>query len=192
MGSWVKMLTFRAHFSGLRWSELRKPLVAVAVAMVGGAGLAALWSFHPGLPSLVVVMAMAVAVGWLSLGLVAASLEGDAAARDEAEQLRTFRQEIVATISHELRTPLTVIQGLTSVLNSRWDALPEARKLDLIDTIQLNVASLDASILHFVDAGRLVRGEYQPAPELIGMGDVAAAVVAKLSGVLAGHEVQVE
>ena len=160
--------------------------------MAGGAFLALLWSMRPGALGLVMVVVGAPLVGWGAVSLLVPALEGDAAARDEADQLRAFRQEIVTTVSHELRTPLTVIQGLTSVLNSRWDVLPETRKLDLIDSIQLNVASLDASILHFVDAGRLVRGEYRLARQLVALPDVVDPVMAKLSGVLAGHEVQVD
>lgn len=190
------MLSLRAHLpdaaSRVTWTRLRRPVAAIALAMAGGAALAAVWSLGPGVIAFVVVSIGVVAVGWASLNLLAPSLEGDAAAREEAEQLRAFREEIVTTVSHELRTPLTVIQGLTSVLNTRWDVLPETRKLDLIDSINLNVASLDASILHFVDAGRLVRGEYTLSPALIALKEVADPVLAKLAGVLAGYDVHVE
>jgi signal transduction histidine kinase len=190
------MLSLRAHLpdaaSRVPWARLRRPFAAIAVAMAGGAALAAVWSLGPGVVALVIVAVGVVAVGWAALNLLTPALEGDAAAREEAEQLRAFREEIVTTVSHELRTPLTVIQGLTSVLNTRWDVLPETRKLDLIDSINLNVSSLDASILHFVDAGRLVRGEYTLTLALITLKDVTDPVLAKLAGVLAGHELQVD
>jgi signal transduction histidine kinase len=191
------MLTLRGRVPGaaafrVRWGRLGRPAAAVTVAMAGAAGLALLWSARPGAPALVMALVGAPLVGWAAVNLLAPALEGDAAARQEAEQLRAFRHEIVTTVSHELRTPLTVIQGLTSVLNSRWDVLPETRKLDLIDSIHLNVASLDASILHFVDAGRLVRGEYRLAPQVVSLREIVDPVMAKLGGVLAGHEVQID
>ena len=175
-----------------RWHAARRPAAALAVAMAGGALLAALWSLSPGILAAAMVLIGAPAVGWVAFRLLKPAFQGDAAAREEAAELQSFREEIVTTVSHELRTPLTVIQGLTSVLNTRWDILPETRKLDLIDSINLNVASLDASILHFVDAGRLVRGEYVLSPALVSLKDITDQIQVKLAGVIAGHEVQVD
>jgi len=97
---------------------------------------------------------------------------------------------VVTTVSHELRTPLTIIQGLTSTLVSRWDALPETRRLDLIDALGVNVASLDASVLHFLDAGRLSKGGWEVRPKVVKVAPLLDQVLAKLEPILAGHDVQ--
>jgi signal transduction histidine kinase len=134
-------------------------------------------------------VAVVVAGVWMTevvVGLAAA--ERDAVSRSHA--IDRFRREIVTTVSHELRTPLAVILGLTSTLNKRWDRMTEPQRMDLIDAIALNVASLDSSVLHFIDAGRLERGEYELIPEWVDLIDVVDAVQTKLTGALAGHRIQ--
>jgi signal transduction histidine kinase len=96
----------------------------------------------------------------------------------------------VTTVSHELRTPLTVIQGLVNMLARRWDRLDEATKLDIVDNLSMNVSSLDASILHFIDAARIERGG-AVRPENVAMAQVVDDVQAKLATVLAGYTVTV-
>ena len=96
------------------------------------------------------------------------------------------------TVSHELRTPLTVIQGIVNTLATHWDRLGEAERLDMIDVIASNVSSLDASILHFIDVGRLERGE-----TVLHLGDVPVqplveSVIAKLAPLLAGYAVSTQ
>jgi two-component system sensor histidine kinase KdpD len=127
---------------------------------------------------------------WLTeivIGL--AETERDAASRSLA--IDCFRREIVTTVSHELRTPLAVILGLSATLTKRWDRLSEPERMDLIDAIALNVVSLDSSVLHFIDAGRLERGEYVIDPSWVDLEEVLGAVTAKLSPVLAGYQIQV-
>src|SRR5690349_11989128 len=105
MGSWPGMVSLRARVpdaaSRLPWPQLRRPAAAVALAMGGGAGLGLLWSLRPGPLALAAVVVGAALVAWCAVNLLAPALEGDAAARAEAAQLRAFRQEIVTTVSHE-------------------------------------------------------------------------------------------
>jgi signal transduction histidine kinase len=176
-----------------------------AVADVAAVALCAWLAGRAGLPALTLVAAVPAVAGWAILiaatvavvvaggwitevvvGLAAA--ERDAVSRSRA--IDRFRREIVTTVSHELRTPLAVILGLTSTLNKRWDRMTEPQRMDLIDAIALNVASLDSSVLHFIDAGRLERGEYELIPEWVDLIDVVDAVQTKLTGALAGHRVQ--
>jgi signal transduction histidine kinase len=133
-----------------------------------------------------------VVLAWIAVA-VARSTEHQRVAetivRDSTQALADFRNEIVTTVSHEVRTPLTLIQGLTATLAHRWPQLDEAAKLDLVDTISLNVASLDSSILHFVDAARIARGEFPFEPEAIDLADALGKTEAKLATALAGHTV---
>jgi signal transduction histidine kinase len=134
-------------------------------------------------------VAVALVAGWLTECVVRlAETERDAAARSLA--IDRFRKDIVTTVSHELRTPLAVILGLSATLTKRWDRLPEPERLDLLDAIGLNVASLDSSVLHFIDAGRLERGEWGLDPRWVDVEEVVAAATAKLAPVLAGHQIQ--
>lgn len=72
---------------------------------------------------------------------------------------------------------------------SRWDSLPETRRLDLVDALGVNVASLDASVLHILDASRLSKDGWEVRPALVEVAPLVEAVLAKLYPVLAGHEV---
>jgi signal transduction histidine kinase len=136
----------------------------------------------------VAVGAAGVLAGWA--GLAGAAVREDTEARlAERRSLEELKEQVVTTVSHELRTPLTIIQGLSSTLVSRWDSLPETRRLDLVDSLGVNVASLDASVLHFLDAGRLSRGGWEVRAALVEVEPLVDAVLAKLDPVLAGHEV---
>ena len=116
--------------------------------------------------------------------------EQRAAAREE--KIDQLRAELVVTVGHELRTPLTVIQGLVTVLTRHWDTLAEPKKLDLIDDLAFNVSSLDSSILHFIDAARIERGEVALRCREVELGPIVDEVRSKLSSVLAGYDLQVK
>ena len=138
----------------------------------------------------VVVLALAAVVAQVvvSARAIRTLRAAEAEARRKAEALDEFRKEIVTTVSHELRTPLTVIQGLVNMLARRWDKLDEGTKLDIVDNLSMNVSSLDASILHFIDAARIERGE-PIQPQHVELAPVVADVQAKLASVLAGYAV---
>jgi signal transduction histidine kinase len=137
------------------------------------------------------VAAIGPIVWWLAR---AGGEAGDLAllAQAQASEGTRIRTEMVTTVSHELRTPLTVIKGAMATLSRRWDVLSEPERLDLIDVLIDNVASLDASILHFIDAGRLEKGSFTVAAEWVDLVQVVEALTNKLSGVLSGHELQRE
>src|SRR4051812_45123544 len=107
-------------------------------------------------------------------------------------QLEEDRRRLVMTVSHELRTPLTVVQGIVTTLATHWTALSEPQRLDLIDTITTNVASLDASILHFIDVARLERGEAVLHLSDVDLAPLVDGVLSKLAPVIAGHSVRTQ
>jgi len=163
--------------------------VAITAAALAAADVAAgrppAWIWLVG-----TALALAAVLAWEVEAVGAMARAEEEADRRTADTAR-FRREIVTTVSHELRTPLTVIQGLVSLLNRRWDTLPQGEVAELFDAISLNVASLDSSILHFVDAGRLERGDYGVEPGWVPLKELVDGVLAKLAGVLAGHHVEV-
>lgn len=136
------------------------------------------------------VIGLGLLLAWIAVtaGEVAEAETREAANRDEIDAMKSV---IVTTVAHELRTPLTIIQGLTQALITGWAKMTDARRLDAIDTIALNVASLDSSVLHFLDAGRLRRGEWTLQREDVELAPLVQQVMSKLDGVLAGREVQV-
>jgi signal transduction histidine kinase len=111
--------------------------------------------------------------------------------RVAAQRYDDLRRELVTTVSHELRTPLTLIQGLVDTLASRWTLISEGDRLDLIDDLAMNVSSLDASILHFIDAARLARDEVEVEQEWIELGPLVERLRSKLESALGGRSMQV-
>ena len=114
--------------------------------------------------------------------------DAEAAATQRFDDLR---RELVTTVSHELRTPLTLIQGLVDTLAARWDRPSEGERMDLGDDLALNVASLDASVLHFIDAARVARGEVMVEHEWVELAPLVRRVQSKLESALGGRNVQV-
>jgi len=154
----------------------------LVLVQIVGPGAGASWRAAAGVVGAGVLSAWAVLAG----AAMGAAEEERAAERRSVDALK---EQVLTTVSHELRTPLTIIQGLTSTLVSRWDALPETKRLDLVDALGLNVASLDASVLHFLDAGRLAKDGWEVRPVVVEVAPLVEGVLAKLDPVLAVHEV---
>ncbi len=116
-----------------------------------------------------------------------------AEARRELEtawrQLEDDRRRLVMTVGHELRTPLTVIQGVVHTLATHWDRLSESERLDMFDAIATNAASLDATILHFIDVGQLERGETALHLTEVWLPTMIESVLAQLAPVVTGYPV---
>ena len=194
---------------------LRTPSGIVALGVGASVPLAAVAAFDLGRDAGARIAAAAIVAGAVSSGVtghwwgvvaavgvapVAAwavwgGMRSAALARelDETEaREQAARQEMITTVSHELRTPLTIIQGATSTLSKRWEMLSEPERLDLIDVLIDNVASLDSSILHFVDAARLARGTMSFSPEWIDLPAALEAVQTKLASVLSGRHIETD
>jgi len=174
-----------AHEYGLE-RALRVTAVATAiVALVQGFGPGP----DPTWRTVAVVLGVGLVGGWAGL-VGTTSRHAQEALAAERASLEELKEQVVTTVSHELRTPLTIIQGLTSTLVSRWDAMPETRRLDLVDSLGVNVASLDASVLHFLDAGRLSKGGWEVRPKVVKVAPLLEQVLTKLAPILAGHDVR--
>lgn len=179
----------------LAWSsgvagELAPGIAAPVVA--GMAGIAAAGLLGVVRANDVVAAVAAVAVGAFAAWVGRGAAEEMVRAERQVVELRRIRTEMVTTVSHELRTPLTVIQGATATLSRRWDVLSEGERLDLVDVLAENVASLDASIMHFADAARLERGEVILAPQWVPVRDALSAAMNRRAAALAGHDVRLD
>lgn len=80
-------------------------------------------------------------------------------AREQAQvaRLRQFeeRQSVFfSAIGHELKTPLTVLKTLTPALQ-QWPALPPETQTEITETIEQNLARLEALITDLLEGSRL-------------------------------------
>jgi PAS domain S-box-containing protein len=102
-------------------------------------------------------------------------LEGERAARNEAEHANRSKDEFVAMVSHELRTPLNAIMGWTQILKSTPNDIETTRRG--IEVIERNTRSQVQLISDLLDMSRIISGKLRldvHDVDLIGL--IAAAI----------------
>jgi PAS domain S-box-containing protein len=88
------------------------------------------------------------------------TLEEQASAIRELEQLDALKNEFLALITHEIRTPLAVIAGFAEALQQRWNELPDAEKLESIDAIQRSGKNVSRIVDEALQVALIVGGEF--------------------------------
>lgn len=64
----------------------------------------------------------------------------------EQRELEQLKADFVAVIGHELRTPLTLIKGFTRTLMRKDAKIPEERKVEALETIDVQTHRLERLI----------------------------------------------
>jgi two-component system sensor histidine kinase KdpD len=114
----------------------------------------------------------------------------------EAETLRrsdAVKTAVLHAVSHDLRSPLTAIRVASEGLESASLDLGERDRVELLETIRLEVARLERLVANLLDLSRLEAGaarpqrELWPIDELVsraldGLGPEAARVKVELDG----------
>ena len=98
-----------------------------------------------------------------------------AQARDAAEAANRAKSEFLANISHELRTPLNGVLGIAEVL--AHSPLDE-RQREMVETIRVSGASLEALLTDLVDLAWLESGKVAVVVEPFHLGETVRAVAA--------------
>jgi len=105
----------------------------------------------------------------------------DAAAAPVEDPAGSGAMDIIATVSHELRSPLTSIKGYTSLLINRWDRLTDDQKLEMLGQVQVDADRVTRLITELLDISRLSTGRLHLRRELVGLAELATAVVEQVS-----------
>jgi PAS domain S-box-containing protein len=84
-------------------------------------------------------------------------LEGERAARSEAERANRSKDEFMAMVSHELRTPLNAITGWMQMLKTRPDDVDMVRRG--ADVIERNARTQERLISDLLDMSRIISGK---------------------------------
>jgi signal transduction histidine kinase len=95
------------------------------------------------------------------------------------KQLEAAKDLFLATASHELRTPLTVLRGFAETLLNHWEALDDAGRRALVETILARTAGMTAlveQILLGARAGIGVGSKLRPFDLAASVRTAAAAV----------------
>ena len=99
---------------------------------------------------------------------VAAAIDRERLARDalETEALRrsdAIKTAVIQAVSHDLRTPLATIEAAVDGLEG---GVREDDRLELLDTIRLELTRLTRLVENLLDLSRLQAGAAEPSPEL--------------------------
>jgi signal transduction histidine kinase len=107
-------------------------------------------------------------------------------------ELDRLKSDFLSNVSHELRTPLTVIIGNGRTLKASWTDLDDELKLELLERLNANAASLNGIITTLLDFSRLEAGHVTLRAELFDLGELLQATVARLSSLFVQHPLSTE
>src|SRR5436190_9669843 len=102
-------------------------------------------------------------------------VEGERAARTEAERRGRGKDEFLAAVSHELRTPLNAILGWTQLLNA--DSTDPASVRDGIRIIERSARAQAGLIADLLDMSRIIAGNLTLSLSDVDLREVIAKVV---------------
>jgi PAS domain S-box-containing protein len=102
-------------------------------------------------------------------------LDGERAARIEAERVGRMKDEFLATLSHELRTPLNAILGWSQII-TRDDVEAAVRKQG-VSVIERNARSQAKLIDDLLDMNRIVSGKVRLDVQRVKLIDVIEAAL---------------
>lgn len=97
----------------------------------------------------------------LNLAAAAAVLLFEAARRQTGAEGTGTAPGFAALVregAHDLRTPATTIRGFASLLRSRWAALDDARRLEMVGAIEADAERVAALLARLHEAARLADG----------------------------------
>jgi two-component system sensor histidine kinase KdpD len=103
--------------------------------------------------------------------LLAVAIDQEALRREalETEALRrsdTLKTAVIRAVSHDFRTPLATMSTALGGLAGDAGALDEASRLELLDTLRLELGRLIRLVNNLLDLSRLQADAAAPAPEL--------------------------
>lgn len=95
---------------------------------------------------------------------------------EEADKLKTA---LLHAVSHDLRTPITIIKTSTSNLRHLGDKLPDAERVDMLETIETEADELDKMVGNLLDLSRLNAGALRLNIALNNLEEIAGDVAAR-------------
>ncbi len=107
---------------------------------------------------------------------------GLSAARAEAEIANRSRSEFFATMGHELRTPLNAIIGFSEIIKDEiFGPVGSARYREYMHDINNSGHRLLDMVNNLLDLARIEVGKNEVADQVLAVGDLAAACLAKFA-----------
>ena len=85
--------------------------------------------------------------------------EKEKEAVDQLKRVDQLKNEFVAMVAHDLKSPMTVIGGLADTMSSKWDRLPDERKMEFLGLISSNVRKLADLVDDVLQVARIEANE---------------------------------
>ncbi|MFT3925657.1 MAG: sensor histidine kinase KdpD [Myxococcales bacterium] len=111
-----------------------------------------------------------------------------AALHARAEEMRS---SLLSAVSHDLRTPLAAITGAASSLRDQSVHIPEAQRVELLDTIGEEAERLERLVSNLLDMTRLEAGGVALRREWVPLEELVGSSLTRLEGKLRGHPIDV-
>jgi len=96
-----------------------------------------------------------------------------------ANETERLRSALLASVSHDLRSPLSGIIGAAGTLENYSDAMSEADRRSLLETIRLEGERLDRYIQNLLDMTRLGHSTLPLSRDWIGVDELIGAAIAR-------------
>jgi signal transduction histidine kinase len=106
---------------------------------------------------------------------------------ERLRQLDHMKTTFLGSVSHELRTMVTAIKGFAGLLSMRGVTLSETDRLDYLERIDRNAASLGLLVDDLLDFARLDRHTFTVTPQPVNLSELVPAVVEQTSSILPEH-----
>lgn len=105
-------------------------------------------------------------------------------------RLEAVRRDFVANVSHELRTPLTIIGGFAETLQD--PDIPPDKQAAFARMILSNTQRMQRIVDELLDLSRIETGHWQPRPQTVRIGELAAEVFGRMSPIAQAKGVALE
>lgn len=109
---------------------------------------------------------------------LAATLERERAAREDAEQANRLKDDFLAALSHELRTPLNAIMGW--IWQLRHTAMSDAGRDRALGSLERNAKLQTQLISDLLDISRIGKGKLEITPRVVELAPIVEAAIDSL------------
>jgi signal transduction histidine kinase len=115
--------------------------------------------------------------------------EGERGVVQELREAQTMKDELIAMVSHELRTPLTSIIGFGRTLQTHWDRLDDAERIESVDASVRQAERLRRHVENLLEAARVSERDPLASADL---GEMVATVLGELGDMPDSERVAIE
>lgn len=119
------------------------------------------------------------------------TLADTAATADLRARTEEMRSSLLSAVSHDLRTPLGAITGAATTLRDSGDAVDDAQRKELVDTICEEAQRLERFVVNLLEMTRLDAGAVTLRRDWVPLEEIVGSALTRLEAALGGRNVSV-